>query len=59
MIVIPPDPWAEDDEPDVGPSAGTSSGPPAGHPERVPEASPPTEAEREFWTHLEGLDWPR
>lgn len=61
MIIIPPDPPAEDDVVDArsatGPPARPVSGPPPGHPEQLPDGGHLTDAEREFWTHLEGLDW--
>lgn len=53
MIVIPPDPSLLEEDADAGPA----SGPPSGHPERVPDDGPLSDAEREFWIHLEGLDW--
>ncbi len=61
MIVIPPDPSVLDDEVGAtsasGPLTGPAGAPPPGHPERVMGGRPLTDAEREFWTHLEGLDW--
>jgi uncharacterized protein DUF6059 len=57
-IVVPPQ-LPEEDEAIAPrtPIRQAPSGPPSGHPERVTDDGPLTDAERELWVHLEGLDW--